>query len=80
MDYIYVINEKNEKEKMEVVSIYTLPNSSYNYIIYKSLKEREYYIAKYKGENITDLNTDLTEEELKCANDFINRLGENTWS
>ena len=67
MNYVYVYNSDNKKEKMEVISIFNLSISDYKYIIYKSDKN-EYYIAKYKGDNITNLETNLDSIELKLAN------------
>ena len=74
MDYIYVIDDENKKEKMEVVSIFNFEDSNYNYIIYKSLLKEEYFIGKYQGDNITLLDTNLNEKELNFANNILNTL------
>lgn len=76
MDYVFVINEKNEKEKMEVVSLFNMSNSDYNYIIYKPINIKNYYVAKYKGDEIADLNTDLSGKEFMYANSILNSLVE----
>ncbi|MBR1377211.1 MAG: hypothetical protein IJ565_05350 [Bacilli bacterium] len=74
MDTIYVLNEKNEKEKMEVVSIFDLSNKAYRYIIYKPLDKKEYYVGKFKGNNITSLDTNLDELELELSNAILKDL------
>ena len=71
MDYIYVYNEKNEEEKMEVVLIYEIPNNKYHYIIYRTMDGKNYYTGKYEGEEIVDLNTDLDSNEMEFANKVL---------
>lgn len=73
-DYIEIENIDGTKEKMEIVSTFKLEGYEYNYIIYKTLDNTHYYIAKYKGENKVDLNTDLSEEELKLANILLKSI------
>ena len=64
MDYIYIIKENNEMEQMEVVTVYNVSGSDYNYIIYKSLDDSsKYYVGKYMGDAVNELVTDLSEEE-----------------
>ena len=67
-DIIEVFDDDNNKKEMEVVTIFTLDEFDYNYIIYRELDKSHYYIAKYKGENIVNLNTDLSNEELILCN------------
>ena len=68
MDYIYIIKDNNEMEKMEVVTIYNVSNSDYNYIIYKSLDDNDnYYVGKYMGDAVNELVTDLSDEERNYA-------------
>ena len=67
-DYIDIYNKDGKIEKMEAVSIFNLDGYDYNYIIYKTLDNKHYYIAKYKGEDIVNLDTNLTTEELSLAN------------
>lgn len=68
MDYIYIIKNNNEMEKMEVVTIYNVSNSDYNYIIYKSLDDNDnYYVGKYMGDAVNELVTDLSDEERNYA-------------
>ena len=78
MDYIYVYNENDEKKKMEVVSIFDLTDNEYKYIIYKPLDKLEYFIGKYKGNKIVDLETDLSDLEMELANAVLKKvLGDN---
>ncbi len=51
-----------------------MSNSEYNYIIYKSLDNKEYYTGKYIGNDIVDLNTDLSEDEKVYAEGILNGL------
>lgn len=67
-DYIEVYDESNQVKKMEVVTIFRLDGYDFNYIIYKEIDNSHYYIAKYVGEEIVDLDTNLSEGELKLAN------------
>ena len=53
---------------MEVVTTFKLDEYDFNYIIYRELDMSHYYIAKYKGDNIVNLNTDLSNNELLLAN------------
>ena len=72
MDYITITKENGEKINMEVVTIYNMSNSDYNYIIYKD--DNNYYTGKYKGTDIVDLDTNFNKEEIAYANAIINAL------
>ena len=74
MDYINIMKSNGQNEVMEVVTIYNMSSSKYNYIIYKSLDNKEYYTGKYIGNDIVDLNTDLSEEEKVYAEGILNGL------
>ena len=74
-DYIEIELENKEKIKAEVVTIFKLENYVYNYIIYKY--ENHYYIAKYIGEDIINLNTNLTENEMKLSQAILEGVMEN---
>lgn len=73
-DYIEIINKDNSKTKMEIVSIFKLDNYSSDYIIYKELDGSHYYIAKYKGDNIVDLDTDFSVKEMELAKILLNEI------
>lgn len=74
MDYVYITKENGSIEKMEVVTLFNLSNSDYNYIIYRSLGENDCYVGKYIGEDISDLITDLNNEELEYAKGVFDAL------
>ena len=74
MDYITVTKDNGENEKMEVVTIFNKSESDYNYIIYKSLNTNDYYTARYLGDDVVDLDTNLTDEEKAYANAVLNTL------
>lgn len=70
-DLIQINDSEGNVLDFEIVSIYQIENSDYNYIIYRSLDEQDYYIAKYKGSNIVDLDTNLNEKELEIGNKIL---------
>ena len=74
MDYIFITKDDNTIEKMEAVTIFNISNSEYNYIIYKSLENNNYYVGKYMGTDICNLDTDLTDKEMKYANGVFDAL------
>ncbi len=67
-DYITITSNDNSERQVEVICIFTLSGYDYNYLIYKELDGSHNYIAKYKGEDIVSLDTNLSDEELKIAN------------
>lgn len=67
-DYIDVINDSGNTIKMEVVTIFKLNSYDFNYIIYKEIDDSHYYIGKYKGNDIVNLDTNLSSKELELAN------------
>lgn len=66
-DYIEITNENNEKRKVELITIFQLEGYDYNYVIYKELDGSHNYIARYKGEDIVNLDTNLSPLELELA-------------
>ena len=67
-DIIEVYDEYNNVKKMEVVTIFNLDEYDFNYIIYKELDKSNYCVAKYRGNNFVNLNTDLSTTELLLCN------------
>ena len=63
-DYIEITDQFNNKRTVEVVTTFKLKQYNSNYIIYKELDIDSYFIAKYQGEDVVDLDTNLTQEEL----------------
>lgn len=69
-DYIYIYNSLGEKEKMELVLTFKLKDVKSNYVIYKSLDDKNTYIARYK-DNIEDLDTNITEKEIELIEKML---------
>lgn len=74
MDYINIMKSNGQNEVMEVVTIYNMSNSKYNYIIYKSLITGDYYAGKYLGDNVSDLDTDLESFEIEFVSGVFDSL------
>ena len=66
-DYIEVYDEQGKIEIMESVCTFKLKDYNSNYIIYCELDKSHYYLGKYDGEEIANLNTDFTEDEFNQA-------------
>ena len=66
-DYIEIIDEDGKETTYEVVSTFKLEGYSSNYILYKEIDNSHLYIAKYNGTSMSDLDTNLSEEELALA-------------
>ena len=73
-DYIDIYDKDGNIEKMEAVTIFKLEGYEFNYIIYRTLDQKHYYIAKYIGDDMVELNTDLNEEEMKLANKILESI------
>lgn len=67
-DYIKILDKNNIERLAEIVVIFNLEGYDFNYIIYKELDNSHTYIARYQGEDLVDLDTNLSEEELRLAN------------
>lgn len=74
-DYIYIYDSNNNKLKMEVVLKFNIDGYKSNYIIYRDNKD--YFVAKYIGDNIVDLDTDLSETEIKFCKKMLERFMKN---
>lgn len=73
-DYIDIYNEDGTIEKMEAVTIFNLEGYDYNYIIYRTLDAKHYFVAKYIGDEIVDLDTNLSTEEMNLANKILESI------
>ena len=69
--YIDIYDSNRNILKMEVVLKFNLDGYNDNYLIYKELNEDKYYIAKYNGENIVNLNTNLSINEIKLSEKIL---------
>ena len=66
-DIIEITDKNNKTRKVELITKFNLDGFKYNYIIYRELDKSHTYIAKYEGENIVNLSTDLSPVELSMA-------------
>ncbi len=73
MDKIVVYSDDGTREEMEVVTIYEMSNRPFHYIIYRSFQD-EYYVGKYMGDQVVDLDTDLDALEMKYAEGILEGL------
>lgn len=74
-DYIYIYDDNNNKLKMEVVLKFNIDGYKYNYIIYKD--DKDYFVAKYVGNNIVNLDTNLSKREIKFCEKMLERFMKN---
>ena len=74
MDIFEIKDNNGNILKFEAVTKFNIRDSKYSYLIYRSLDKVEYYIAKYTGENIAKLDTNLTDFELKVGNEILETL------
>lgn len=65
--YIYVSDSNGFSEKMELVSTFELKDYPFNYVIYKDLNSKHFYLAKYK-DCINDLDTNISKNEMTLCN------------
>ena len=67
-DYITITNTDNVVIKYEVVTIFTIKDNKYTYIIYRDTDNKHVYIAKYNGRKKVPLITSLRDSEIKVGN------------
>ena len=66
-DYIEITDKNNQKRTVEIITIFQLEGYDYNYIIYRELDKSHNYIARYIGEALVNLDTNLSSKELELA-------------
>lgn len=66
-DLITITDKFGVSRQVELITKFNLNGYDYNYIIYRELDKSHNYIAKYQGEEIVSLDTNISEEELKLA-------------
>lgn len=71
IDYIDIMTDGMNKQRMEVVSIFKLEGYNFKYLIYRTIDKKHYYVARYTGNGIVDLDTNLSEAELKLCNKML---------
>ena len=66
-DLFWVSDNKGHKEQMEAVTIYSMDVTGFNYIIYRNINHTNYYVAKFKKDDISTMITDLDYKEYSYA-------------
>ena len=77
-DLIEIQDINGNKRQVELVLKFNLDCFDNNYIIYRELDYSHTYIAKYIGEDIVNLDTNLTTKEFEMAKLFyegVNKHG-----
>ena len=77
MDTIDIYEKDGTKKVMEIVTVFNIAEYESNYIIYREIDKMKTYIAKYKGDKLINLDTNLTEEELNICNEMFERIEQN---
>lgn len=67
-DLVEITDINGNKRKVEIITIFQLDGYDYNYIIYREIDGSHNYLAKYKGDKIQKLDTNLSEQEIKLSN------------
>lgn len=76
-DYIDITTSDGNVVRMEVVTIFKLEGFTFKYIIYKTLDGKHFYVAKFYGEELVNLNTELSEREMKLCNGILEGVMKN---
>ena len=58
-DYIEIIDDDGNEESFELISTFRLDGYPNNYILYKELDGSKYYVAKYTGDTVSNLDTNF---------------------
>lgn len=66
-DLINITDKQVNTRQVELITKFTLEGYNYNYIIYRELDGSHNYIARYQGEEIVELDTNLSKLELELA-------------
>ena len=66
-DLININDKQGNTRQVELITKFTLEGYNYNYIIYRELDGWHNYIARYQGEEIVELDTNLSKLELELA-------------
>lgn len=77
MNTIEIYEKSGTKKTMEIVTTFQIEEFNSNYIIYRELDKSRTYIAKYKGDKLIDLDTNLSEQELRICNELFERIEQN---
>ena len=74
IDLFWVTDDNGQKTQMEAVAIYSMEVTGYNYIIYRNIEQTDYYIAKFKDDDIENMITELDDKEYSYANIVLNEV------
>ena len=74
IDLFWVTDDNGQKIQMEAVAIYSMEVTGYNYIIYRNIEQTDYYIAKFKDDDIENMITELDDKEYSYANIVLNEV------
>ena len=66
-DLIEITDKTGKKRQVELVATFNLENYEYNYIIYRELDRSHNFVARYMGEDIAYLDSNLSQEELELS-------------
>lgn len=66
-DLFWVTDDKGNKLQMEAVVMYSIKLTGFNYIIYRDIDQSNYYVAKFKDDDVQTMITDLDEKEYSYA-------------
>lgn len=66
-DLIEITDKLGKTRQVELITKFELEGFDYNYIIYRELDGSHNYVARYRGENIVNLDTNLSSLELELA-------------
>lgn len=74
---IDIYSKNGKKTVMELLLAFKLENYEYNYVIYRELDKSKTYVARYKGNQKLDLDTNLSKEELFLCNKLFMEVQNN---
>ena len=70
-DLIEIQDLKGNKRFVELVLKFDIEGYDYNYIIYRELDYSHTYVARYVGDEIVNLDTNLSDFEFSMARKFL---------
>ena len=73
-DLFWVTDDKGNKLQMEAVVMYSIKLTGFNYIIYRDIDQSNYYVAKFKDDDVQTMITDLDEKEYSYAKIVLNEV------
>lgn len=77
METINIYDKNGVKTPMEIVLVFKLDGYDSNYIIYRELDKSKNYLAKYTGDKIIDLDTNISKKEFELCNKVFEKIKNN---